>query len=92
MIWVSLPPLTYSGSSNFCANREIGSPLPNVGIQRTSVWMKRSSQSHVSNDFPIDGYDQNDVTRLCARLARLHDLNEVVLVRSSLSSVLLNRK
>ncbi|GJY00895.1 hypothetical protein Tco_0359047 [Tanacetum coccineum] len=33
----------------------------------------RSTQSYVSNDFPIDGYDQNDVTHLCARLVMLRD-------------------
>ncbi|GKD28885.1 hypothetical protein Tco_1239663 [Tanacetum coccineum] len=52
----------------------------------------RSSQSCVSDIFPTDCYDQNDVTRLCARLARLRDLNKVVLVWSGLSSVWLNRK
>ncbi|GJW40315.1 putative reverse transcriptase domain-containing protein [Tanacetum coccineum] len=52
----------------------------------------RSPQSCVFDDFPTDGYDQNDVTRLCARLARLRDLNKVVLVRSSLSSVWLKWK
>ncbi|GJU29767.1 hypothetical protein Tco_1173356 [Tanacetum coccineum] len=52
----------------------------------------RSSQSRVSDDFLTVGYDHNDVTRLCARLARLRGLNEVVLVWSGLSSVWLNRK
>ncbi|GKD41841.1 hypothetical protein Tco_1266486 [Tanacetum coccineum] len=33
----------------------------------------RSTQSCVSNDFPIEGYDQNDVTCLCARLVMLCD-------------------
>ncbi|GKA49584.1 hypothetical protein Tco_0742657 [Tanacetum coccineum] len=52
----------------------------------------RSTKSCVSDDFPTDSYDHNDVLRLCARLAKLRDVDEVVLVRSGLNSVWLNWK
>ncbi|GKD64059.1 hypothetical protein Tco_1306167, partial [Tanacetum coccineum] len=38
-------------------------------------------------DLPSDGYDQNDVQRLCARLIYLHEMREEVLIHSGLSSV-----
>ncbi|GJY70166.1 integrase, catalytic region, zinc finger, CCHC-type containing protein [Tanacetum coccineum] len=44
----------------------------------------RHSCSCVSNDLPTDGYAQNDVERLCARLIYLHEMREEVLVRSGL--------
>ncbi|GJZ89141.1 hypothetical protein Tco_0660923, partial [Tanacetum coccineum] len=47
----------------------------------------RHSCSCVSDDLPSDGYDRNDVQRLCARLIRLREMREEVLVRSGLSSV-----
>ncbi|GKA15672.1 hypothetical protein Tco_0695419 [Tanacetum coccineum] len=52
----------------------------------------RHSHSCVSDDLPVDGYNQNDVERLCVRLIRLRKMNEEVLVRSGLSSVCSNRK
>ncbi|GJW96269.1 hypothetical protein Tco_0178077 [Tanacetum coccineum] len=39
----------------------------------------RHSHSCVSDDLPTDGYDRDDVARLCARLIRLHEINEAVL-------------
>ncbi|GKF93577.1 hypothetical protein Tco_0283277, partial [Tanacetum coccineum] len=47
----------------------------------------RHSCSCVSDDLPSDGYDQNDVQRLCARLIYLHEMREEVLIHSGLSSV-----
>ncbi|GJX16679.1 hypothetical protein Tco_0217511 [Tanacetum coccineum] len=44
----------------------------------------RHSCSYVSDDLPTDGYDRNDVERLCARLIRLCEMREEVLVRSGL--------
>ncbi|GKC42850.1 hypothetical protein Tco_1060572 [Tanacetum coccineum] len=44
------------------------------------------------DDFLTDGYDHNDVLQLCARLAKLRDVDEAVLVRSGLNSVWLNWK
>ncbi|GKE71411.1 hypothetical protein Tco_1529483, partial [Tanacetum coccineum] len=80
---------------NIRVSKEIGYPLPNAGIRRMAIleyltW--RHSHSCVSNDLPIDGYNQNDVERLCARLIRLHEMKEEVLVRPGLSSVWSNRK
>ncbi|GJU16794.1 hypothetical protein Tco_1144760 [Tanacetum coccineum] len=46
----------------------------------------RHSHSCFSDDFPFDGYDRNYVERLCARIIRLHEMREEVLVRSGLSS------
>nr|GEW49336.1 hypothetical protein [Tanacetum cinerariifolium] len=51
----------------------------------------KSTKSCVSDDFPTDGSDTNDVSRLCARSAKLRDISKAILVRSSLSSVWLNR-
>ncbi|GJS27537.1 hypothetical protein Tco_0488157 [Tanacetum coccineum] len=51
-----------------------------------------STKSCVSDDFLTDGYDHNDVLQLCARLAKLRDVDEAVLVRSGLNSVWLNWK
>ncbi|GJS62494.1 ion transport domain-containing protein [Tanacetum coccineum] len=58
-----------------------------LGIYRRAIpdymtW--RHSQSCVLDDFPIDGFDQVDVLRLCSRCAKLHNISEVVLVRSGL--------
>ncbi|GJX82019.1 hypothetical protein Tco_0331500 [Tanacetum coccineum] len=52
----------------------------------------RHSHSCIFDDLPTDGYDRNDVTRLCARLIKLREINEAVLVRSGLSSVWFNQK
>ncbi|GJW89886.1 hypothetical protein Tco_0167439 [Tanacetum coccineum] len=45
----------------------------------------RHSCSCVSDDLPSNGYDQNDVQRLCACLIRLCEMREEVLVHSGLS-------
>ncbi|GJX81880.1 retrovirus-related pol polyprotein from transposon TNT 1-94 [Tanacetum coccineum] len=47
----------------------------------------RHSCSCVSDDLPSDGYDRNDVHRLCARLICLCEMREEGLVRFGLSSV-----
>ncbi|GKA57626.1 hypothetical protein Tco_0756814 [Tanacetum coccineum] len=52
----------------------------------------RHSCSCVSDDLPTDGYDRNNVERLCARLICLHEMREQVLVRSGLSSVWFNKE
>ncbi|GJS52248.1 hypothetical protein Tco_0625610 [Tanacetum coccineum] len=52
----------------------------------------RSTKSCVLDDFPTDGYDQNDVVRLYTRLAKLRDVDEAMLVQSGRSSVWLNQK
>ncbi|GJZ72749.1 hypothetical protein Tco_0636895 [Tanacetum coccineum] len=44
----------------------------------------RHSCSCVSDDLPTNGYDRNDVERLCARLIRLCEMREEVLIRSGL--------
>ncbi|GJX01528.1 hypothetical protein Tco_0185441 [Tanacetum coccineum] len=46
----------------------------------------------VSDDLLIDGYDRNDVERLCARLIYLRKMREEVLVRSGLSCVWFNKE
>nr|GEX75275.1 hypothetical protein [Tanacetum cinerariifolium] len=45
---------------------------------------RRHSYSCVSDDLPTDGYDQNDMERLCARLIHLCEMREEMLVRSGL--------
>ncbi|GKD93188.1 hypothetical protein Tco_1373025 [Tanacetum coccineum] len=52
----------------------------------------RHSCSCISDDLPTDGYDRNDVERLCARLIYLREMREEVFVRSGLSSVWFNKK
>ncbi|GKE14302.1 hypothetical protein Tco_1421879 [Tanacetum coccineum] len=52
----------------------------------------RHSCSCVSDDLPSDGYDQNDVQRLRARLIHLREMRDKVLVRSGLSSVWFNKE
>ncbi|GJS22219.1 hypothetical protein Tco_0450851 [Tanacetum coccineum] len=52
----------------------------------------RHSCSCVSDDLPTDGYDRNDVERLCARLICLREMREEVLVRSGLSSMWFNKE
>ncbi|GKD31713.1 hypothetical protein Tco_1242491 [Tanacetum coccineum] len=47
----------------------------------------RHSCSCVLDDLPFDGYDRDDVQRLCARLICIREMREEVLVRSGLSSV-----
>ncbi|GJU14855.1 hypothetical protein Tco_1142821, partial [Tanacetum coccineum] len=53
---------------------------------------RRHSHSYVFDDLPVDGYNQDDIERLCARLIRLREMKEEVLVRSGLSSLWSNRK
>ncbi|GKE01141.1 hypothetical protein Tco_1389124, partial [Tanacetum coccineum] len=52
----------------------------------------RHSCSCVSDDLPSDGYDRNDVQRLCARLIYLCGMREEVLVRYGLSFVWFNKE
>ncbi|GJX48985.1 hypothetical protein Tco_0275830 [Tanacetum coccineum] len=52
----------------------------------------KHSCSCVSDDHPSDGYDRNDVQRLCACLICLREMREEVLVRSRLSSVWFNKE
>nr|GEU91895.1 transposase (putative), gypsy type [Tanacetum cinerariifolium] len=52
----------------------------------------RHSCSCVSNNLPTDGYDRNDVERLCARLICLCKMREEVLVHSRLISVWFNKE
>ncbi|GJX01525.1 hypothetical protein Tco_0185438 [Tanacetum coccineum] len=52
----------------------------------------RHSCSCVYDDLPIDGYDRNDVERLCARLIYLRKMREEVLVHSRFSSVWFNKE
>ncbi|GJT23131.1 hypothetical protein Tco_0893068 [Tanacetum coccineum] len=52
----------------------------------------RHSCSCVSDDLPTNGYDRNDVERLCARLIYLREMREDVLVHSGLSSVWFNNE
>ncbi|GJY35688.1 putative reverse transcriptase domain-containing protein [Tanacetum coccineum] len=53
--------------------------LPDEAIGVSSlVQIRRLRHSHscISNDLPIDGYDRNDVERLCARVIRLREMKE----------------
>nr|GEW28259.1 hypothetical protein [Tanacetum cinerariifolium] len=52
----------------------------------------RHSCSSVSDDLPSNGYDRNDVQRLCACLIRLYEMREEVLVHSGLSYVWFNKE
>ncbi|GKB50949.1 hypothetical protein Tco_0901702 [Tanacetum coccineum] len=52
----------------------------------------RHSCSCVSDDLPSDGYDRNDVQRLCARLICLCEMREEVLTCSGLSSMWINKE
>nr|GEV97124.1 hypothetical protein [Tanacetum cinerariifolium] len=52
----------------------------------------RHSCSCVFEDLPTDGYDRNDVERLCACLIRLREMREEVFVRSGLSYVWFNKE
>ncbi|GKC02814.1 hypothetical protein Tco_0994424, partial [Tanacetum coccineum] len=52
----------------------------------------RHSHSCVSDDLPVDGYNRDDVERLCARLICLRKMREEVHVCSSLSFVWSNQK
>ncbi|GJU77233.1 hypothetical protein Tco_1274303 [Tanacetum coccineum] len=52
----------------------------------------RHSCSCVSDDLLSDGYDQNDVQQLRARLIHLREMRDKVLVRSGLSSVWFNKE
>ncbi|GKF57224.1 hypothetical protein Tco_0170761 [Tanacetum coccineum] len=56
------------------------------------VWTMRHSCSCVSDDLHTNGYDRNDVERLCARLICLREMREEVLVRSRLSFVWFNKE
>ncbi|GJY96258.1 hypothetical protein Tco_0512619, partial [Tanacetum coccineum] len=51
----------------------------------------RNSHSFISDDLFTDGFDQNDVSQLCAHLIRLREINELVFVRSGLSSSWFNQ-
>ncbi|GJX32067.1 hypothetical protein Tco_0241922 [Tanacetum coccineum] len=51
----------------------------------------RNSHSCISDDLFTDGFDQNDVSQLCAHLIRLREINELVFVRSGLSSAWFNQ-
>ncbi|GJU45234.1 hypothetical protein Tco_1202500 [Tanacetum coccineum] len=64
--------------------------IDRIAIPDYLTW--RHSYSCISNDFPLDGYDQNDVEQLCVHLTRLREMKEAVLVRSGLSSVWSNQK
>ncbi|GJY22420.1 hypothetical protein Tco_0396078 [Tanacetum coccineum] len=69
--------------------------LPNDTMDRRAIpdyltW--RHLHSFVSDDLPIDGYDWNDVERLCARVICLYEMRDEVLVLSGLSSIWLNKK
>ncbi|GKE81513.1 hypothetical protein Tco_1551513, partial [Tanacetum coccineum] len=64
--------------------------LQTTAISDHLTW--RHSCSCVSDDLPSDGYDLNDVQRLCARLIRLHAMREEVLVHSGLSSIWFNEE
>nr|GEY40135.1 hypothetical protein [Tanacetum cinerariifolium] len=53
--------------------------LPDDPIERRAIldfltW--RHSHSCISNDLPVDCYDQNDVERLCARVICLRKMKE----------------
>ncbi|GJR54917.1 hypothetical protein Tco_1405438 [Tanacetum coccineum] len=48
--------------------------------------------SHHDDDLPTDGYNRNDVERLCARLICLRKMREEVLVHYGLSSVWFNKE
>ncbi|GJW75180.1 hypothetical protein Tco_0134550 [Tanacetum coccineum] len=65
-------------------------PLDRRAIPDYLTW--RHSCSCVSDDLPTDGYDRNDVERLCARLIYLLEMREEVLVHSGLSSVWFNKE
>ncbi|GJV94231.1 hypothetical protein Tco_1542044 [Tanacetum coccineum] len=52
----------------------------------------RHSCSCVSDDVPSDGYDRNDVQRLCARLICLREMREEVPIRSGLISMWFNKE
>nr|GEU44240.1 hypothetical protein [Tanacetum cinerariifolium] len=46
----------------------------------------------VLDDLPSDGYDRNDVQRLCAHLIHIREMREDVLVHSGFSSVWFNKE
>ncbi|GJR55301.1 hypothetical protein Tco_1405822 [Tanacetum coccineum] len=60
--------------------------FPDAGFTKDSL------PADAIDDLPSDGYDQNDVQRLCARLIHLCEMREEVLVRSGLSSVWFNKE
>ncbi|GJZ89692.1 hypothetical protein Tco_0661474 [Tanacetum coccineum] len=55
-------------------------------------YFKRHSHSYMSNDLLVDGYNRDDVERLCAGLICLREMREEVLVCSGLSFVWSNQK
>ncbi|GJZ16651.1 hypothetical protein Tco_0552774 [Tanacetum coccineum] len=65
-------------------------PLDRKVILDHLTW--RHSCSCVSDDLPFDGYDRNDVQRLCTRLICLLEMREEVLACSGLSSVWINKE
>nr|GEZ69050.1 hypothetical protein [Tanacetum cinerariifolium] len=52
----------------------------------------RRTKSCVLDNFPIDGFDSDDVLKSCASSTKLCDVSRVVLVRSGLSYVWFNLK
>nr|GEW05338.1 hypothetical protein [Tanacetum cinerariifolium] len=60
------------------------SAASSLAISENMTW--RHHKSYVLDDFPTDGFDQTDVSRLCDRCAKLHNIKEVFLVRSGLST------
>ncbi|GJS16228.1 putative ribonuclease H-like domain-containing protein [Tanacetum coccineum] len=53
------------------------------------IW--RHSHSCVSDDLPLNGYDQNHVEQLCVHFIKLREINEAIIFRSGLSSVWSNQ-
>nr|GEX79796.1 reverse transcriptase domain-containing protein [Tanacetum cinerariifolium] len=68
--------------------RSVDTTKVNAIVEETTrTWMiliQEHSCSCVSNDLPFDGYDRDDVQRLCARLIYLREMREEVFVRSGL--------
>nr|GEX08719.1 hypothetical protein [Tanacetum cinerariifolium] len=65
-------------------------PLDLRAIPDYLTW--RHSCSCVLDDLPSDGYDQNDVQGLCARLICLCEIRKEVLIHSGLSFVWFNKE
>ncbi|GJR75166.1 hypothetical protein Tco_0087531 [Tanacetum coccineum] len=57
-------------------------------------WFSFSKRRNIEDvyDLSSDGYDRNDVQRLCTRLIHLREMREEVLARSGLSSVWFNKE
>ncbi|GJT58932.1 hypothetical protein Tco_1002465 [Tanacetum coccineum] len=86
---------TVRESTNLHPKHSKGQPLSSSGPSlsfkawpylRFEKWPSpRFEAGHPPNDLPTDGYDRNDVERLCARLICLREMREEVLVRSEMS-------